>query len=472
MCRKSLQPPFPCRRAVGAAAGRATVLVLVWGLITGPLLAQDSNTPTQPPKGGLQIRSVSAYAVYYSSFLPNGGAGVQPGAAKLPDDVGAGGSFEFDWTKFTERSNFSLSYTPSYTAYVRNSSLNALNHALSLNTSRKLAPRWTLGFAAAGDLSSLEQSLFSPTTLGSASSAPSTFNDLAAGLLTGKFANNPQLGAILTGSPLVESPVRNLLYGQRMFTSSASVSLSHSYSPRLSVSVSGGGGHTQHVSENQVQGAAGTSTIPNTTTANASVAISYSLSPLTQLGGSVNSTRTSSSLFDSYTTNTLATLGRTLAGRWILQLHGGVGVTTAVHQTSLAVPTQPAPVVGGSVAYKTFSHTFLGSYDRAVSDSYGVGASTTSSAGGGWHWGRPGSGWWLDSSFNWQRLEGKGTILANTSGWHATFGVNRAIGTHIILLTQYTHLTYSGGLQAVATHLSQEAVRVSAVYTPHAAVLR
>ena len=133
MWHKSAPPLLELRRAARILANCATALILV---CAGPaaVLAQDGNAP-QLPKGGLQIRNVSAYAVYYSSFLPNGGSGIPTGSAKLPADVGAGGSFEFDWTKFTERTTLSLSYTPSYTGYVRNSSLNALNHALSLNVS-------------------------------------------------------------------------------------------------------------------------------------------------------------------------------------------------------------------------------------------------------------------------------------------------------------------------------------------------
>jgi hypothetical protein len=468
-----LKSPMPAR----TAARCATVLVLVWGGGTGALLAQNGNatTPAVPaapapqPASGLQIGSISAYGVYYSSFSPV----VTTNSANLPSEVAAGGSIVFNWTKFTERSSFFLTYTPSYTGYVRNTSLNALNHSLSLTISRKIAPQWTFGFSAAGTLISVQQSLFAPTTLSNVASASSTFNDLAAGLLSANFANNPQLGAILSSSPLVQSPLNNLFYGQRMFTSSARVNLSYSYSPRLSVTFSGGGNRSQHV-EDSALGAGNTAVIPNTTSGAASVGISYSLSPLTQIGGTVSSTRSSSLIYDGYTTTSLATLGRTLGGRWVAQLRGGVGFTNAVRQISSlvpAVPAKPGPVAGGSLTYKTLSQTFLGSFDRGVSDSYGLGASTNSSASAAWHWRHPGSSWGLDSSFGWQQLQGS-NALANTSGWNMTAGLNRAIGAHIFLLTQYSHLTYSGGLLAAAYHYSQDAVRVSIGWTPHPAALR
>lgn len=434
----------------------------------GTLLAQDANAavanaPPPLPMSGLQVRTISAYGVYYSSFLPNGGA-FQAGVANLPAEVGAGGSIEFDWTKFTDRSTFSLTYTPSYTGYVRNSSLNALNHVLDLTTSRKIAPRWTLGFSAGGNLSNLEESLFAPTALGNVASVPATFNDLAAGLLSGNFTNNRQLGVALSGSPLVESPVGNLLYGERMFTSSATSTLSYSYSPRFLVTFSGGGARTQHVGD-QALGTGNTYLIPTTTSGSASVAISYSLSPFTQLGASVTSNRTSSSLYDAYTTTSLATFGHTLGTRWVAQLHGGVGVTNPVRQTYAAVPTPPGPVIGGSLVYKTSLNTFIGSYDRTVIDSYGLGASTTSTSTATWRLHSPASSWWLESSFTWQQLQGN--ALYSISGWRATVGLNRAIGTHVVLITQYTHLDYSGGLLTAAYHTTQDAVRVSIGWTPH-----
>jgi hypothetical protein len=258
-----------------------------------------------------------------------------------------------------------------------------------------------------------------------------------------------------------------------MLTSSARVSLSYSYSPRLSFTFGGGGGRTQYLSGSQPLATSNNYLISNTTSGNASVGFSYSLSPFSQLGGTVTTNRISSSINDAYTTTSLVTLGHTFATRWIMQLHGGVGVTNAVRQAyavGLAVPTKLGPAIGGSLAYKTLSNTFLASYDRTVVDSYGLGASTTSSVNASWHWRHPGASWWLDSSFSWQQLQGG--ILTNTSGWRTTVGLNRAIGTHIVLLTQYVYLDYSGGLLAAVSHTSQSAVRVSVAWTPHPAALQ
>lgn len=462
MWHKSVPQSLKHRIWTNITARLAAVLVLGWGGATGALLAQDGNIPApQPtqPRGGLQVRTVSAYVGYDSKILPNGG-GFQPGAVTLPSDVSGGGSAVFEWTKSSERSAFSLTYTPSYTGRVRYSSLNAFNHRLSLNATRKLAPQWTFGFSMGADLSTREQFLFSPTTLSNVASVPSTFDDLTGAMLSSKSTNNPQLASVLTSAPLIESPVSNLLYGQRMFTSSAHTSLSYSYSPRFSVTFSGGGGRTQHVSDGQATTTSNTYLIANTTSGNASVAVSYSLSPLTQLGGTVTTNRVSSSIQDAYTTTSRATLGRTLGRRWFIQIHGGVGVSNLVRQTSFAPSTKPHPVAGGSLGFKAFSHTLLGSFDRTVNDAYGLGASTNSSATASWRWGRPGRAWWLESSVGWQRLEGN--AFTNISGWRTSAGFGRAVGAHLALLTQYAYLHYE---RKPAYNLSQSAVRVSLVWT-------
>lgn len=452
------------------AAPGLIALLIACGVTTTSLPAQEADAPAQiaapaVPPSGLQVRSVSTYVNYESNFLPNGGAGFQAGLMTLPADVGLGGSIVMEWTKFTDRSSISVDYTPSYTGYIRNSNLNALNHALSLTARRKLAPRWTLDFSLAGNLSSMEQSIFAPTALGNVAAAPATFADLAAGLLSARFTNNPLLGTILTRSPLIESPVANLIYGQRMLTASTQVSLSYSYSPRFTLIFSDGTARTQYMSSTKALTVTNPYLLANTTSGNASMGFSYSLSPITQIGGTVTVSRISSAIFDAYTTTSLATFGRTFGTRWVVQLHGGVAVTNSIRQIYSAPATQPGPATGGSLAYKTRGHTFLAAYDRTVNDPYGLGVETNSSASASWHYRHPGSSWWLDSSFSWQQLLG-GQLL-NTSGWRTTVDLSRSLGANIVFVAEYAHMDYSGGLQATRYHVSQDAVRASVEWIPH-----
>lgn len=462
--------------SAGIPASCLAALVLAWttglltaqtGTVPASLATADSSAPASRPLTGPQIVSASIYGAYYSSSVPETGTAVYTNSANLPADVGAGGSIFFNWVKFTERTTFSLSYTPSYVAQVRNTSLDSLNHAFSLNATQKLDPRWSLGFSVAANYSTLEESLFAPDTLSNVASVPSNFNEFSSALLSGNFSNNPQLGVILTNSPLVESPLATLLYGQRIFTSSAHGSLSYSVSPRLSLSFNGGGGYTQYFSGNQVSVGGAPPLLQNTTSGNASLALSYSLSPVSQFGGTVATYLVSSPLEDAYTTTSQATYGRTLASHWTMQLHAGVGFNNPLKTyyvgTNYVSATGPRPVAGGSLGFKTGNQTLLGSFDRTVNDSYGLGTSTSSTSTAAWRWRRPQSRWSLQCSFSWQQLQGG--ALTNTSGWRATGTVGRAFGTHLAGLWQYTYLTYSGGLQTSAYSLNESAVRFSLVWT-------
>jgi hypothetical protein len=439
---------------------QATGLGVLFCILIQPAMAQDT-TGKEARRGGLQIRTVSGYFDYYSAGLSNS-TSFQP-SVTLPADAAVGASVQAGWSKFGERSNSFFAYTSSLTGRVRYSEWNAWNHALSLTTSHKITPRWLWGFSGGGDISTQEQSLFAPTTLSGIAAAPASFDDLAAAMLASKFSN-AQLQSVFAGAPLADSPVRNLLYGQRMFTSGVQTSLSYSYSPRLSVTFNGGAGRSQHISEGRSGDSRNVYLLPNTTSGSAGVTVSYALSPRTQLGGTLTTSRIVSGLQDAYTTNSIVKLGWKAGRRWLLQVQGGMGVLKPVRQT-LMVSTTPLPAGGGSVAYKTYSQTFMASFDRAVSDAYGLGAGTTTSAGGSWRWSRPGRDWWLESSAGWQQLRGNG--VGDTSGWRTSAGWGRNLGRQVVLLTQYVYLSYSGKLQNTHYAQDQSGARLSLVWSPN-----
>src|SRR5262249_12578108 len=140
------------------------------------------------------------------------------------------------------------------------------------------------------------------------------------------------------------------------------------------------------------------------------------------------------------------------------------GYTDIVRILIPGASNSPSPVVGAGLTYKTKSHAFLTSIDRTASDGYGVGASSTTNVNTSWHWRRPGSSWWLNAGLSWQRLEGAG--VGNASGWFVSAGLNRAIGMRTILATQYVYSNYSGGLPLAIVHSTQNAVRLTATWTP------
>jgi hypothetical protein len=98
-----------------------------------------------------------------------------------------------------------------------------------------------------------------------------------------------------------------------------------------------------------------------------------------------------------------------------------------------------------------------------VSDGYGLGATSTTSAGGTWHWSRPGSRWWWDATGSRQQVQGDG--FGNTSGWRLIASFGRMLGPRLAIVTQYAYLSYATVLK-IPYDVSQSAVRVSLMWKP------
>ena len=115
-------------------------------------------------------------------------------------------------------------------------------------------------------LSNLQQLLFSPTVASSVASVPSTFDDLAAAMVAGKYTNN-QLAAILTGSPLPTSPEQAYIYGQRIFTATLGTNVAWSPTTRTSFHVAVSGTRAQNMKSTDIATGApsGISLEPTTT---------------------------------------------------------------------------------------------------------------------------------------------------------------------------------------------------------------
>jgi len=140
-------------------------------------------------------------------------------------------------------------------------------------------------------------------------------------------------------------------------------------------------------------------------------------------------------------------------------------VSSAVSQRQQLLTTVVKPVGGASLAFRTNAQTIMGSIERTVADSFGLGAATTTSSAVSWYWKRPGRAWWIESGASWQQLQGNG--LAQLSGLRASAGVGRNFGRQLVLVTQYAYLDYLSQQQAAAYRQGQSAVRVSLVWTPH-----
>jgi len=409
---------------------------------------------------GFRLYNVSAFSTWQSVATPNN-RGLLESAGRLGSDLSYGGEATLGWSHPGARSNVSLVYTSTYMGRVRYSEWNALNHALRLNASRRLNARWDMGFSLSSVISNYENLLFSPTLYTSVASIGGTFDDLAAALLEGKFTND-QLASLLTGAPIVESPARTLLFGNRVFNSAATIHLGYTPSPRLTVHWSGGASRLQHLGDpNTEDGGRYPYVLPKSTYASAGLGFNYAVSPHTTLGIDASANRSFSPYSQAYYSTVTGSLGRTFGRHWITRVHAGTGFITPLNNRE----AQTTKAVGGAtLGYKMAAQTFLASYARTVGDVYGAGAKDSVTITGGWNWWRPGRSWGLNSAYTRQDI--RGGVLSGVHGWRASLGLSRMMGRHAMLQTSYSYGSFVGTYFNGPYGSDQHSVRLSLVWSP------
>ena len=417
---------------------RTGALTSVALLIAGGQALWAQSFEYEGRRDGFRIYTATVYTGYSSLALPNANFNYLLGAVPTGGDVLTGGSLSVGWTHFGPQSSFSITYSPSYQGFVQNSQWNALNHSLSLNFNRKLGSKWALTLSGAGAVNSLYQTMFTPSTLSNAAAVPTTFDELASAMLSGRFTND-QLAGVLTGSSGLESPDQTALYGNRVLSGSLSSSLSYTHSRRFSLRF-GASANRYQVLNGQGTGAA-LAVVPRTTGGSATAGMTYSLTPQTDFGLDATSTRTSSVIQDVYMSRAMVSLARRIGNRWFMQGRGGPAWVTALRQT-YELPQGTQYAFGGSLGYKTSIQSFMATVDRTPVDSYGTGAGYTLSVGGTYRRHRPGSPWTLSGSLQQQRM--RGTIYEELDGWMATAILSRVLGFHSSMQFTYTYLNESG----------------------------
>lgn len=456
-------------RRFASNAGRvcgwpAAAIVLLSAV--APLGAQAPLLPginVANPRGGFQLYDITGYAGWESIVSPQGGGFYLPSTAGLKGDETLGGGATAGWSRHGRKGHVSLIYSALYQAQIRYSNLSALNQFLTLNGSRQLSAKWTLGLSAASAVSTYDQMLFTPTIFSSVLAAPGTFDDLAAAVLAGKYTND-QLASLLTGAPMIESPARTLLFGNRVFTSSASTSLSYAHSQRLSISFAASANRSEHLQNGEEPGKPQyLYLIPQAIEGSGTVAINYALTPRTEVGVNMSASRGFSRIQDAYTTYATAFLGRTMGRHWFAQIHAGGGFITQL-RSRYAGTGGTTPVFGGSLGYKAYANSIMVSGDRTLSQSYGTGAADTTAVNAAWQWWRPGRSWGTTASY--LRMQFTGGPFGNVDGWRASFGVNRRVGEHLMLETAYSYGSYASDSPASPFKSSQNAVRLTMMWMP------
>jgi len=408
-------------------------------------------------RDGLHLYGVTAYTGYTSLGLPNYNYNYLLGTVPAGSDMQFGGAISVGLGRFRPGSSFSLVYDSSYDGLARHSEWNALNHALMLSAGRRFGRRWDLHFSAVGTASSMYQYLFAPSTLSTVAAVPASFDDLASAVLAGRFTNE-QLASALTGAPVMESPDRTALYGERVLNVSSAITASYSRSDRFTVRFSGSAWRSQYLNVGNESTTGIQAALQRTTDGNADVGFSYAITPRTDFGIDAGANRSISVFQDTYTGTVLASIGRKIGRRWLLTGRAGPAWLHPVRQAyQVSRGTQVAG--GGSFGYKTYSQSILATVDRSAADMYGTMAGYTLSTGGAWLWHHPGSQWSLSSSVRQQRM--RGTIYEDLDGWMVSASIYRELGLQTGVQITYTYLNDSGTFLGATSAIAVHSVRVA-----------
>lgn len=455
-----LAAPYHPTRHMGGQLRRAILLAsIVMGAVHSQTVLDEAN-PLGAGPDGIRLQSISAFTTYYSATP---GLQGQPNLG-LTSTTSFGVSATVSYSKFSPYSGLSIIYSPSYLDAPGAAGWHSTTQNLTFTWNRRLAAKWHYNLAASGAIISTTQALFTPTKLANVVSTPATFADLSAAFVGG-ILNYNQLGAILTGAPIIESPAALALYGDSLFSASVSGGLVYSHSSRLSFRANLTVARAQNLPGNAQPGSTqATPLISHTMAGTGDVGLSYGLSPRTTFSADASTSRAFSNLEDVYVNTATISLARTMGIDWFCQIQGGTGFVTAIRQVN-PQPAGPQYLASGSIGYKRRAHTFMVSVSRSISDTYGLGASANISASGAWNWKRPGSSWMLSGNFAEQRLTGM--QLVPIDSWTVTGGVSRLIGRRAMVTTEYAYLSAIHLANIALTQGGQQSVRLTVSWSPH-----
>ena len=405
---------------------------------------------------GFHFYGVSAFYAYSTyDFLP------RPITTRVDtrSQYGAGGTV--GWQHFRSKLGASVRYSANYDGTVQQSSLNRVNQALVLNLVRPIGVKWSVSLSFSGRDMSLSQTLFEPTSLGSISQSASSFNDLSAALSVGQFSS-PQ-SAVMAGAAAGDlSPTTSALLGSRVLSYAAHLSANYDISSRLSFQIGSFAVGGQRRSGN-VLGVSNNYIVPNTLGGTASLSMSYALSPRTTLGLGVGQNYTRSRYQQATSTSTSASLGRKMGKNWFLTGNLGGSFNQNLNQ-SLGSTPQRQMTGGGSIGYRTQTHTFLARYVRSGFDAITAVTGANTNYAGAWSWRRPRSSWGFHASYT--RNQTSNTGFSNLYGWQTRGGISHTLSHQMTLLIDTSYLDSHAIFQTVTNTVKVHSVRVSVGWTP------
>lgn len=317
----------------------------------------------------------------------------------------------------------------------------AINHALGVTYGRRLGARWSLSASTNVVALNFQQSLTGTSPMTSIASVPSTFEELSSLVLTGK-TDNPFLTAVARVTPAITAPEQAFLFGGNHLSVASGLSVAFDKSSRSMFRFSAFGNRTQLLGDQTSFFYSDRPLDPQlrrTTNFSGVAGWTYMLEPRTTLSTDFSSSRIISDYQDAYVSQLSISVGRKLSERWFVKGMLGMGWFNPMRSTFRQDPFRRHEW-GGSLGYKVYSHTFLGSYTSQISDQFGLGANSNISSAGAWSWRRPGSSFSVASSFGYSQMVGPS--FPNSGSWSGFVTVGRVLNSHTALSVSYRVLQF------------------------------
>jgi hypothetical protein len=446
--KKCESPARGCRRL--SLVYGAVLCAAYFGGATPSLSAQSTinRIGGDLNRAGFGLYDLSAFSSFSSSTRPviDATTGVLNPNFNF-QSLSGGVSTSLGW-RSRKTKNFHLSAVYGASYYYQHASNGfsqsrfAPRNNFDLNWGRSIGTKWTVNWSLSGALGNYDQLLLLPTDAQGLAGTPGSAADFSSAILSGT-GGNVDLIAAATGAYAFVGAQQNLLYGNRFLTLSTTASVGYAATPRLSIGFSAGTSRMQHLGGDDGQGGNSVNLIPQTTGLYLGLSVGYALSPRTNFSLSGSYSLPISRLGGNRSAGLNADIGRTLTPH--LFVRGGAGAGYILPHGSGASGT-PLQRTGwqaeASVGYRLFRQSFVASVSRSVSDYFGLNASATIMAGGGWSWSPPGSSWSISAGAHDTRLQGS---AYGRDGYNVNAGVNRRLGSRAHASLSYGYGAFSAG---------------------------
>ena len=461
----------------------AYLIVLVSLVAVAPAArAQISivNLGNDLDRAGFSLYGVSVFGGYISSHAPLYDAmtgGLAPYSSSF-HTWSTGASFGFGWQM--PKSDTVHLYVRFGGAYIYETSSTGFSggafrptQSLSLGWGRTVTNKLSVStsLSVAGGAYNQLLLLGDPNQI--LAGTPGTGAEYASAILSGT-GGNSNLVSTATGANAIVAGQQNLLYGQTILTAAANFSATYALTPRLNLQGSVGANRMQHL-PNGNEPTTGY-LLHQSTGITASGGLSYSVTERLHVSGTVGYNYALSSLYTAPSLYLSGALGYMVTPHFFV--HAGIGggyVLSPSYQQSTPGYT-PYHGLGwqanAGVGYRLLRHSFSGNFSRAVSDSYGLGASGTMLLAAGWAWHPTGSLWNINAGGAASRLEG--TPYGN-KGWRAAVGVSRRLAQRMYMSLSYgygsgnslLYLQNPISASSAAYHATGQTIQLNIGFSPH-----